>query len=158
MKILFILLAILFAKDSFAFDSSYKKQSSSNKEDKKREALDKKIASGEARDYDYIARGKKYIEEGKPLLAIKDFSKAIELNNLSIENYISRAEVEFELGNTFDASQDLHEIFNSAIVDVNKGPFYKDFWKRAYLLRAKINEKNGNQTSAEADYKKAEDF
>ncbi|MBR1545067.1 MAG: tetratricopeptide repeat protein [Alphaproteobacteria bacterium] len=120
--------------------------------------LNKKIESGSASEDDYIARGKIYMEKGKYTLAINDFSEAVKLNNLSLKAYVERAEAYFEMENIFGAKQDLSEIFNGVIPDVSKGSFYNNLWKRAYILRAKIAEKEGDSASAEADYKTAENF
>ena len=86
------------------------------------------------------------------------FSKAIELDSFSLPAYVERVEAYFKMENYYNATKDLNEIFNSAIADVNKGKFYDDFWRRAYTIRGKIHEKNGDYEKAESDYTKAESF
>lgn len=165
-KILLIILFVFSSNNSFAqifFNPNYmnvNKGTSQSKTNSKIEMkkLNEKIKKGSASEDDYIARGKLYMEKGQTYQAIQDFSEAIKLNNLSFSAYLERAEAYFESGNIFGANQDLSEIFDGVIADVSKGSFYNSLWKRAYTLRAKIHEKNGDYSAAESDYNSAEKF
>ena len=92
------------------------------------------------------------------LFALSKYIFFLTLDNLSFSAYLERAEAYFESGNIFGANQDLSEIFDGVIADVSKGSFYNSLWKRAYTLRAKIHEKNGDYSAAERDYNSAEKF
>ena len=152
---LFVLFTLFFANVSSA-QMFYNSKSSKPKD--KFSQLTEKIEKGNATEEDYIQRGKIYMEKGKSYLAIDDFFYAIKLNNFSFDAYISRAEAYFESNNTVGAKMDLSEIFDGVIADTSKSSFYKPLWKRAYTLRGKIHEKNGDYKNAESDYNIAEKF
>ena len=88
--------------------------------------------------------------------AIKDFSKAIDMDELLLEPYIERAEAYFAIGNIYQCKKDLENVFKGIIPDLHKGSYYNPLWKRVYTLRAKIAEDEGDYTNAEADYSIAE--
>ena len=135
-----------------------KTKSDNSSSTEKIDKVNKRIEDGTASEDDYVFRGETYLKNKKYDDAIKDFSSAINLNNFSLAAYVGRAEAYFESGNTYYLEQDLDKIFNGVIFYLNKGAFNNPFWKRAYTLRGKLNEKNEDYNAAEADYKTAENF